>query len=73
MRLRWTEEAAADLEHITGYLFEKCARACSRVGAWNLQRPVRAADLSLPWASGQERGNTRIRASPDLLSPPGVL
>jgi len=22
MRLRWTEEAAADLEHITDYLFE---------------------------------------------------
>jgi toxin ParE1/3/4 len=31
MRLRWTEEAAADLEHITDYLFENAPRRAAEL------------------------------------------
>jgi toxin ParE1/3/4 len=31
MRLRWTEEAAADLEHITDYLFENAPGRASEL------------------------------------------
>ena len=35
MRLRWTEDAASDLEHITDYLFENAPEDLATIELWD--------------------------------------
>jgi len=56
MQLRWSEEAADDLERITTYLFEETPQHAPELGR-HLQRPRRPLAISLSRAARQEGGN----------------
>lgn len=65
MQLRWTEEAANDLERIADYLLTHAPERAPELGACRLRRAVRSADISEPRPPRKEGGHARARA----LSP----
>ena len=64
MQLRWTEEAANDLEHIADYLFEHASERCGGIGALDLRRARRAADISVSGTPGRKQGTRELVLSP---------
>jgi len=65
MQLRWTKEAAADLEHITDYLFQKAPERAAELVRGIYNAP--AALLTFPYRgrAGKKEG-TRELALPSL-------
>jgi plasmid stabilization system protein ParE len=65
MELRWTEEAAADLEHITDYLFQKAPERTAELVRGIYNAP--AAWLTFPYrgrAGKKEGARELVLSSP---------
>jgi len=62
MQLRWTEEAARDLEGIADDLFEHAPERAADLVRQIYECPLSTVELSPPWPARQENGNTRSRA-----------
>ncbi len=60
MQLRWTEEAAADLEHITDYLFQNAPRRAAEIVRGIYNAP--AALLTFPYRgrAGKKEGTREL-------------
>jgi toxin ParE1/3/4 len=64
MELRWTEEAAADLEHITDYLFQNAPERAAELVRGIYKAP--AALLTFPYRGreGKKEGTRELVLSP---------
>ncbi len=64
MQLRWTKEAASDLEHITDYLFQKTPERAAELARGIYNAP--AALLTFPYRgrAGKKEGTRELVLSP---------
>jgi toxin ParE1/3/4 len=65
MQLRWTEDAAADLDVIADYLFEQTAAHAGRIVLENYNAPEILTSFPLRGRTGRKPG-TRELALPSL-------
>ena len=56
MRIRWTEEAAADLEHITDYLFENAPGRAAELVREIYNAPSALLTFPYPGRPGKKEG-----------------
>ena len=63
MELRWTEEAATDLEHITDYLFQKTPERAAELVRGIYRAPVALLKFPYRGRAGRkrERANSYLR------------
>lgn len=64
MLLRWTDEAAADLERITGYLFEHTPERASRLVRALYEAPATLLTFPNRGRPGKKEGTRELVMSP---------
>jgi addiction module RelE/StbE family toxin len=60
MKLRWTEEAAADLEHITDYLFQNAPERAAELVRGIYNAPAALLTFPLRGRAGKKEGTREL-------------